>query len=148
MSTKHYYFVSGLDPQGDKFAGSCVAGDIINAINLFRNICHSVHEIKMGVQAPADHEECITVLNGIRYTTIIARSGRNRNALQIAEDLFHVKMVPCNRCIFRREIPDRDEDGRPIARVECDKQDGNMWGAVMGGPGFCSEGILEVDDDE
>lgn len=150
MLTKHYYFVSGLDSHGDKFTGSCVAGDIIKAINLFRNICCSVHEIKMGMQARADHDECITVLNAQKYTTIIAKSGKNRNAvnLQIAEDLFHVKMVPCNRCIFRREIPDRDEDGRPIARVECDKQDGSMWGVVTGGPGFCSEGILEVDDDE
>lgn len=80
MPTKHYYFVSGLDPQGDKFAGSCVAGDIINAINLFRNICHSVHEIKMGVQAPADHDECITVLNGIEYTTIIAKGGVDKKS--------------------------------------------------------------------
>lgn len=148
MLTKHYYFVSGLDSHGDKFAGSCVAGDIINAINLFRNIGCSVHEIKMGVQARADHDECITVLNGVEYTTIIAKGGVDKNLLQIAGDLFQVKMVPCNRCIFRREIPDRDEDGRPIARVECDKQDGNMWGVVMGGPGFCSEGILEVNDDE
>lgn len=44
---KHRYEVSGINQNEDKFTGECIATDIISAINLFRSINLSVHEITM-----------------------------------------------------------------------------------------------------
>lgn len=59
---KHLFKVSGLDAQGKPFMGNCVASDIIDAINMFREKYYSPHEIEQSVQMPADHPCCIVCL--------------------------------------------------------------------------------------
>ena len=71
--TKHLFAVSGLDAQGKKFTGSCVADDIVKAINLFRAEHYSPHKVEQNRQMPADHPECITCLNGQAVSFVIAR---------------------------------------------------------------------------
>ena len=66
--TKHLFKVSGLDTQGQPFTGSCVAWDIIDAINMFRDKHYSPHEIKQGVQMPAEHSCLIVCLHGASHT--------------------------------------------------------------------------------
>lgn len=61
--TKHLFKVSGLDTQGQPFVGSCVASDIIDAINMFREKHYSPHEVKQGVQMPAEHPCLIVCLH-------------------------------------------------------------------------------------
>lgn len=59
---KHLFKVSGLDAQGKPFMGNCVASDIIDAINMFREKYYLPHEIEQSVQMPADHPCCIVCL--------------------------------------------------------------------------------------
>lgn len=66
--TKHLFTVSGLDTQGQPFVGSCVASDIIDAINMFRDKHYSPHEIKQGVQMSSEHPCLIVCLQGALST--------------------------------------------------------------------------------
>ena len=86
---KHLFKVSGLDTQGKPFVGSCVAWDIIDAINMFREKHYSPHEIKQGVQMPAAHPCCIVCLQGAEESFVIAQSGVDKNLrdLQLCEYL-------------------------------------------------------------
>lgn len=87
--TKHLFKVSGLDAQGKPFMGSCVAWDIIDAINMFREKHYSPHEITQGVQMPAEHPCCIVCLQGAEESFVIAQSGVDKNLrdLQLCEYL-------------------------------------------------------------
>lgn len=76
---KHLFKVSGLDVQGKPFRGSCVAWDIIDAINMFREKHYSPHEIKQGVQMPAEHPCLIVCLQGAEESFVIAQSGADKN---------------------------------------------------------------------
>ena len=76
---KHLFKVSGLDTQGEPFVGSCVASDIIDAINMFRAMHFSPHEIKQGVQMPAEHPCLIVCLQSAQEAYVIARSGVDKN---------------------------------------------------------------------
>ena len=76
--TKHLFKVSGLDIQDNPFMGSCVASDIIDAINMFREKYCSPHEIKQGVQMPAEHPCLIVCLQGSKESFVVAQSGVNR----------------------------------------------------------------------
>jgi hypothetical protein len=59
--------------------GSCVAFDIIDAINMFREEHYSPHEIKQGVQMPAERLCCIVCLQGAEESFVIAQSGVDKN---------------------------------------------------------------------
>ena len=72
---KHLFTVSGLDTQGQPFVGSCVASDIIDAINMFRDKHYSPHEIKQGVQMSAEHPCCIVSLCETEELSNIAQNG-------------------------------------------------------------------------
>lgn len=76
---KHLFKVSGLDAQGKPFMGSCVAFDIIDAINMFRDKHYSPHEVKQDVQMPANSDCSIVCLRGAEESFVIARSGVDRN---------------------------------------------------------------------
>ena len=76
---KHLFKVSGLDAQGEPFMGSCVASDIIDAINMFREKNYSPHEIKQDVQMPADHPCLIVCLQGAEESFVVAQSNMNKN---------------------------------------------------------------------
>lgn len=71
---KHLFKVSGIDAQGKPFMGSCVAFDIIDAINMFREKHYSPHEIKQGVQMPAEHPCLIVCLQVSEESFVVARS--------------------------------------------------------------------------
>ena len=75
---KHLFKVSGLDAQGNLFRGSCVASDIIDAINMFRDKHYSPHEITQGVQMPAEHPCLIVCLQGADESFVVARSDVNK----------------------------------------------------------------------
>ena len=47
---KHLFAVSGLDAQGNKFTGACVADDIVKAINFFRAEHYSPHRVEQKLQ--------------------------------------------------------------------------------------------------
>ena len=76
---KHLFRVSGLDAGGKPFIGSCVAFDIIDAINMFREKHYSPHEVKQGVQMPAEHPCLIVCLQGAEEFFVIAKSGVDKN---------------------------------------------------------------------
>lgn len=71
---KHLFKVSGLDAQGKPFIGSCVAFDIIDAINMFRDKHYSPHEVKQDIQMPAEHPCLIVCLQAAQETYVIAQS--------------------------------------------------------------------------
>ena len=71
---KHLFKVSGLDAQGKPFMGSCVAFDIIDAINMFRDKHYSPHEVKQDVQMPAEHPCFIVCLQAAQEAYVIAQS--------------------------------------------------------------------------
>lgn len=76
---KHLFKVSGLDAQGKPFMGSCVAFDIIDAINMFREKYYSPHEVKQSVQMPAEHPCLIVCLRGAEESFVVAQSGVDKN---------------------------------------------------------------------
>lgn len=76
---KHLFKVSGLDAQGKPFMGSCVAFDIIDAINMFREKYYSVHEIMQDIQMPAEHPCLIVCIQGTEESFVIAQSCMNKN---------------------------------------------------------------------
>lgn len=76
---KHLFKVSGLDAQGKPFMGSCVAFDIIDAINMFRDKSYSPHEVKQVAQMPADHPCRIVCLRAAEESFVIASCGVGKN---------------------------------------------------------------------
>ncbi len=75
---KHLFDVSGLDAQGKPFTGSCIASDIIDAINMFREKTYSPHEIKQDAQMPANYPCGITCLQAAEESSVVAQSDVNK----------------------------------------------------------------------
>ena len=76
---RHYFTAVGLGRSRNKFEGDCVAEDIIDAINLFRNEDYSVHSIEQQEQAHADHACGITYLTTQRWSQIYSNQKQARH---------------------------------------------------------------------
>ena len=76
---KHLFKVSGLDAQGKPFTGICVASDIIDAINMFREKHYSPRKVKQGFQMPADYPCAIVSLQEAEESSVILQGDVDKN---------------------------------------------------------------------
>ena len=75
--TKHKYYASGICTLNEKsFKGICIAMDIKEAIDIFRDKGYSVHKIERGEQVNCSEDIGILL---VEKTTIISRN-RKGNA--------------------------------------------------------------------
>lgn len=58
-TTKHMFCVKGIDVHGIDYMEYCIADDIIEAINIFRDECKNVHFISRMYQVPKDSKNGI-----------------------------------------------------------------------------------------
>ena len=97
---KHDYAVSGLTNEGKRFVGRCVAKNIVDAVNQFREHLCSVHAIKQTGQAHADARIGIYFIAGVPenqpYRTNADRIRRMKD-----DELAFVLSDKCSACSYR-----------------------------------------------
>lgn len=120
---KHHFEVVGVNMSGIPITGSCIAPDIIVAIELFRALGANVHSIRQTRQAHADAAICITNLT----------NGTPTNAI-----------VYCYECTYRKEHHREDAAGNDIIDYTCNYPESNLAGMCLGNDGFCSAGVKEI----
>lgn len=65
--TKNRYEVTGVDSKGEQFYGTCIAYDIVSAIQLFRDNGHSVHTVQSRIQVCKDEKIRIEDIRYYKY---------------------------------------------------------------------------------
>lgn len=100
---KHSFEVTGVSNSGDNFIGKCVAYDIIEAIQIFRDKGFSVHTVQSRIQVHADSEL------GIEYIGELLYPDNEKMALTetfVAQEMYKAfnKDDLENFCIVRKQI--------------------------------------------
>lgn len=72
---KHRYEVTGVDSRSEQFYGTCVAYDIISAIQLFRDNEYSVHTVQTREQVHAEEEIKIEEVQYYKYNRYVTYKG-------------------------------------------------------------------------
>lgn len=65
--TKNRYKVTGVDSKGKQFYGTCIAYDIVSAIQLFRDNGYSAHTVQTRIQVYKDEKIGIENIQYYRY---------------------------------------------------------------------------------
>lgn len=94
--TKNRYEVTGVDSKGEQFYGTCVAYDIISAIQLFRDNGYSAYTVQSRIQVCKDEKiriENVQYYKYDRYATYKAIMKHHQNAMDEIHTLEEAKDI-------------------------------------------------------
>lgn len=94
--TKNKYEVTGVDSKGKQFYGTCIAYDIVSAIQLFRDNGYSAHTVQSRIQVCKDEKiriEDIQYYKYDRYATYKAVMKHHLNAIDGIHTLEEAKDI-------------------------------------------------------
>lgn len=94
--TKNRYEVTGVDSKGEQFFGTCIAYDIVSAIQLFRDSGYSAHTVQSRIQVCKDEKikiEDVQYYKYDRYATYKAIMKHHLNAIDGIHTLEEAKDI-------------------------------------------------------
>lgn len=103
MKIKHTFEVTGVLSNGEKFIGGCVAYDILNAIQIFKDEGYSIHTVNNRVQTHADSEIGITYIQPCLYPVVKSMPLTELTVAQKMYELFQRDDYE-NFCKVRKQI--------------------------------------------